>query len=84
VVADHTLFDNAMFVLAARPTWRRRTCARACSCRSDRLAEKIRDLVNLQLPGAALRSMAWAPRQIPYHAGPVTSSSIARANCGAQ
>jgi type VI secretion system protein ImpJ len=32
-------------------------------------SDKIRDLVNLQLPGVALRPMAVAPRQIPYHAG---------------
>jgi len=32
-------------------------------------AEKIRDLVNLQLAGIRLRAMAVAPRQIPYHAG---------------
>jgi len=32
-------------------------------------AERIRDLVNLQLPGVALRPLAVAPRQIPYHAG---------------
>jgi type VI secretion system protein ImpJ len=31
--------------------------------------EKIRDLVQLQLPGIALRSMPVAPRQIPFHAG---------------
>ncbi|MDK2126553.1 type VI secretion system baseplate subunit TssK [Parachitinimonas caeni] len=31
--------------------------------------EKIRDLVNLQLPGIALRSLPVAPRQVPYHAG---------------
>ena len=31
--------------------------------------EKIRDLVNLQLPGIGLQPMAVAPRQIPYHAG---------------
>ena len=31
--------------------------------------EKIRDLVNLQLPGIGLQAMAVAPRQIPYHAG---------------
>ena len=31
--------------------------------------DKIRDLVNLQLPGIALQPMAVAPRQIPYHAG---------------
>jgi len=30
--------------------------------------ERIRDLVNLQLPGIPLRSLPVAPRQIPYHA----------------
>jgi type VI secretion system protein ImpJ len=32
-------------------------------------AERLRDLVQLQLPGVTLRAMAVAPRQIPYHAG---------------
>ncbi len=32
-------------------------------------AERILDLVNLQLPGVALRALPVAPRQIPYHAG---------------
>lgn len=31
--------------------------------------ERIRDLVQLQLPGVALRPLPVAPRQIPYHAG---------------
>ena len=31
--------------------------------------ERIRDLVNLQLPGVAMRPLSVAPRQIPYHAG---------------
>jgi type VI secretion system protein ImpJ len=31
--------------------------------------EKIRDLVNLHLPGIALRTLPIAPRQIPYNAG---------------
>ena len=31
--------------------------------------ERIRDLVNLQLPGVTLRALPVAPRQIPYHAG---------------
>jgi type VI secretion system protein ImpJ len=31
--------------------------------------ERIRDLVNLQLPGVGLRPLPIAPRQIPYHAG---------------
>ncbi|SAL23821.1 type VI secretion system baseplate subunit TssK [Caballeronia telluris] len=32
-------------------------------------AEKLRDLVNLALPGIGLRAMPMAPRQIPFHAG---------------
>lgn len=32
-------------------------------------AERIRDLVNLQLPGVPVRALPVAPRQIPYHAG---------------
>jgi type VI secretion system protein ImpJ len=70
LVADLALFDNAMFVLAARAD------VAAEDLRTRLLVQlkigspdKIRDLVNLQLPGVALRAMAVAPRQIPYHAG---------------
>ncbi len=31
--------------------------------------ERIRDLVNLHLPGIALRPLPIAPRELPYHAG---------------
>ena len=31
--------------------------------------ERIRDLVNLQLPGVVLQPLPVAPRQIPYHSG---------------
>lgn len=31
--------------------------------------DRIRDLVNLQLPGVTLRSLPVAPRQLPFHAG---------------
>ncbi|MBL3950393.1 type VI secretion system baseplate subunit TssK, partial [Bacteroides thetaiotaomicron] len=31
--------------------------------------ERIRDLVQLQLPGITMRQLPVAPRQIPYHAG---------------
>ncbi|SIT51120.1 conserved hypothetical protein [Paraburkholderia piptadeniae] len=33
--------------------------------------ERIRDLVQLQLPGIGVRALPVAPRQIPYHAGHV-------------
>lgn len=32
-------------------------------------ADRLRDLVNLALPGIGLRAMPVAPRQIPFHAG---------------
>jgi type VI secretion system protein ImpJ len=69
-VADPTLFDSAAFVLAARADvpsedLRRRFPAQV----KIGSVEKIRDLVNLQLPGIGLQPMAVAPRQIPYHAG---------------
>jgi type VI secretion system protein ImpJ len=32
-------------------------------------ADRLRDLVNLQLPGVTLRSLPTAPRQLPFHAG---------------
>jgi type VI secretion system protein ImpJ len=31
--------------------------------------DRIKDLVNLQLPGVVLRSLPVAPRQLPFHAG---------------
>ncbi len=32
-------------------------------------ADRLRDLVNLQLPGVSLRLLPTAPRQLPFHAG---------------
>lgn len=70
VIADRSLLRNAGFVLAVNAqmpseTLRTRFPAQA------KLGplEKIRELVNLQLPGIALRPLAVAPRQIPFHAG---------------
>lgn len=69
-VPDRTLFDSAIFVLAARADlpaeeFRRRFPQQL----KVGPVEKIRDLVNLQLPGIAIQAMPVAPRQIPYHAG---------------
>jgi type VI secretion system protein ImpJ len=69
-VSDRTLFDTAGFVLAARadmPTEELRR--RFPQQLKIGPVEKIRDLVNLQLPGIAIQAMPVAPRQIPYHAG---------------
>jgi len=70
IVPDVELQRTAQFVLAV-----------ACQMPGDALrarfptqvkigtVERIRDLVNLQLPGVPLRPLPVAPRQIPYHAG---------------
>jgi type VI secretion system protein ImpJ len=68
-LGDRTLLGSSSFVLAVRadmPTeeLRRRFPAQA----KIGSVEKIRDLVNAQLPGVAMRAMPVAPRQIPYHA----------------
>ncbi|HXR92261.1 MAG TPA: type VI secretion system baseplate subunit TssK [Steroidobacteraceae bacterium] len=69
-VADQSLFDTAAFVLAARADVASEDLRRRFPSQVKiGSVEKIRDLVNLQLPGIALQPMAVAPRQIPYHAG---------------
>ncbi|HEY0686694.1 MAG TPA: type VI secretion system baseplate subunit TssK [Steroidobacter sp.] len=69
-VADPTLFDSAAFVLAANADMPAEELRRRFPAQLKiGPVEKIRDLVNLQLPGIGLQAMAVAPRQIPYHAG---------------
>lgn len=70
VVPDQELLRSATFVLAVNAHMP------AEAVRSGFPAmvkigsiEKIRDLVNLQLPGVALRPLPVAPRQLPFHAG---------------
>lgn len=70
IIADIELQRSAQFVLAV-----------AAQLPGDALrarfptqvkigtVERIRDLVNLQLPGVPLRPLPVAPRQVPYHAG---------------
>jgi type VI secretion system protein ImpJ len=67
---DHELLGTASFVLAAH-----------AQCDSEELrrrlpahlkvgpVERIRQLVNLHLPGLRLKPLPVAPRQIPFHAG---------------
>lgn len=69
-VADRSLFTTATFVLAAR-----------ADVEVDRLrrefptqikigpAEKIKELVNVALPGIIINPLPVAPRQIPFHVG---------------
>lgn len=70
VLPDRNLLKSASFVLAVNAQMPSETLrSRFPSHVKIGPAERIRDLVNLALPGIALRSMPVAPRQIPYHAG---------------
>jgi type VI secretion system protein ImpJ len=69
-VADRNLLSNSQFVLAVNadsPAELIRTQFPA-QCKVGPV-ERIRDLVNLQLPGIRLDALPVAPRQIPYHSG---------------
>jgi type VI secretion system protein ImpJ len=70
VIADIELQRTALFILAVNA----QMPSEALRMRFPTQvkigpAERIRDLVNLQLPGVTLRALPVAPRQIPYHAG---------------
>lgn len=70
IVSDLELLRNAMFVLAVNAQMPGEALrARFPTQVKIGPAERIRDLVNLQLPGVTLRALPVAPRQIPYHAG---------------
>ncbi|MGN6260219.1 MAG: type VI secretion system baseplate subunit TssK [Ralstonia sp.] len=69
-IADPTLREHAGFVLAVHadvPADGLRTRFPAQAKLGP--VERIRDLVQLQLPGIGMRQLPVAPRQIPYHAG---------------
>lgn len=67
---DRELLKSAGFVLAVNAQMPSETLrARFPSQVKIGPVERIRDLVNLALPGIPLHSMPVAPRQIPYHAG---------------
>jgi type VI secretion system protein ImpJ len=70
VFPDAEFTRNASFVLAVNaqmPAEQLRTRFPAQSKLGP--PEKLRELVNLHLPGVALRSLPAAPRQLPFHAG---------------
>jgi type VI secretion system protein ImpJ len=69
-VGDRSLFTNATFVLAVRAQVPTETILSAFGAQVKIGAiERIRDLVNLQLPGIGLRALPVAPRQLPFYAG---------------
>jgi type VI secretion system protein ImpJ len=70
IVPDRELLRSAAFVLAVNAQLPGETLrVRFPTQVKIGPVERIRDLVNLQLPGIVLRALPVAPRQIPYHAG---------------
>ena len=70
VIPDKGLLTTASFVLAVAAQLPSETLRQRFPGQLKvGPVEKIRDLVNLQLPGIGLRALPVAPRQIPYHAG---------------
>ena len=70
IVPDMTLLDTAAFVLSAKADMKSEELRRQLPAHAKiGPTEKIRDLVNLQLPGITVAPMPVAPRQIPYNAG---------------
>jgi type VI secretion system protein ImpJ len=69
-VADRTLFDSAVFILAARADLPAEEIRRRFPAQLKIApVEKISNFVNLQLPGLPINGIPVAPRQIPVHAG---------------
>lgn len=70
VVPDQDLVKSASFVLAVNADVPAEMIRNAFPPQVKiGSIEKIRDLVNLQLPGIGLRPLPVAPRQLPFHAG---------------
>ena len=70
VIPDMELQRNASFVLAVQSDMPSEALrARFPTQVKIGPVERIRDLVNLALPGVTLTPLPVAPRQIPYHAG---------------
>lgn len=70
VVPDSSLYEQASFVLAAHADLSVEQMQAQFPVQAKiGPVEKIRDLVNLQLPGIALRPLPIAPRELPYNAG---------------
>jgi len=71
-VADRSLYTSSTFVLVARADLPAEEMRRRFPSQLKvGPVERIRDLVNLQLPGLPVQPVPVAPRQLPYHAGSV-------------
>ena len=69
-ITDHNLIGKAFFVLAVNANISTEELRTRFPLQVKvGPVEKIREMVNLSLPGISLRPLPVAPRQIPYHAG---------------
>lgn len=69
-ITDRSLFTDCVFVLAAKSSIDAELLRANLPKRATIGAvERIRDLVNLQLGGAPIRSLPAEPRQIPFRSG---------------
>ena len=70
VLQDSSITKHSKFVLAAKASVNDEVIRKQFPQQIKiGPVEKIRDLVNLQIPGIGLRPMPSAPKQVPYHAG---------------
>ncbi|MFK8017737.1 MAG: type VI secretion system baseplate subunit TssK [Gammaproteobacteria bacterium] len=71
-VGDKTLLQDAQFILAVSADMPTETLRKSLPMQIKiGSTERIKELVNLQLPGIGIRPLPVAPRQIPYHTGNV-------------
>ena len=69
-IADRSLLTSAIFVLAVRADIPENTLRTHLPAQIKiGPVERIRQLVNAAMPGITIKSLAVAPRQIPYHSG---------------
>jgi len=69
-IADRTLVANATWVLAVKAQMPAEALRRSFpNLVKIGPVEQIRELINVALPGVAVRALPVAPRQLPYYAG---------------
>ena len=70
LITDRTLVANATWVLAVKAQMPAEALRRGFpNMVKIGPVEQIRELINVALPGVAVRAMPVAPRQLPYYAG---------------
>ena len=69
-IVDRTLVTDATWVLAVKAQMPAETLRRSLpNATKIGPVEQIRELINVALPGIAIRALPVAPRQLPYYAG---------------